>query len=778
MNRFLLLVALGLPVSLSAQARSPDAWLHGRVVDSASGAAIAGAIVAVPAAARSSVSGRDGQYALERLPRDTVLFRVRFIGYAERVLRVDLTRGGAHLDVALTPRAVVLDSLSVTSEARPEDVLRNENAIATMTAEDVTSDRGQTLGETIRELPGVSVIQFGPAISKPVVRGLHSQRLRVMNGDVPQEGQQWGEEHAPEIDAFAAGEIEVIRGGGAVLYGSDAIAGVVRVLPRPLPVYGNLGGELATNLFANNRQGAASLVVEGARLPVPLLGPAAWRLQGTLRRAGDARTPGYYLVNTGYSEINGSATLGIRRGWGGAELGYSRFSTELGTYLGAHVSTVTDLERAMQNPLKASEFSYAINRPKQKVSHDLVALRSDFLLGGRARLDVNYGFQYNSRNEYDGIGFASGSSRPAFGLRLYTHSVDVRLSHAPLGKLAGSIGVSGLRQGNLSPGRSFLIPQYRLYTAGVYGLEQLSLRRWTFSLGVRYDYRWQRAYQYGAPVVISPAETKDWDGLSGSLGWSHEFRDGWSLAGSAGRAWRAPNVSERFSAGVHHGTAQYQLGDSSIGAERSLQLDLTLRHVGRAWRVEVSGYQNRIDGYIYLRPFGDIATVRGAYPGYRFAQVDARLRGLEASTLVTPSRWWSLYLSGTLVRGIDRTTHEALFDIPADRLIGNVRFYPGTSGRWRDPYLELGTTLVRTQDHTPRNTVYRLPTDGYALFHLEVGAAGLRVLGRQLQWSLAVRNLLDTRYRDYLTRYRLFVNDPGRDFVARLSMPFGDTRSH
>ncbi len=97
-----------------------------------------------------------------------------------------------------------------------------------------------------------------------------------------------------------------------------AIAGVVRVLPRPLPVYGNLGGELATNLFANNRQGAASLVVEGARLPVPLLGPAAWRLQGTLRRAGDARTPGYYLVNTGYSEINGSATLGIRRGWGGA----------------------------------------------------------------------------------------------------------------------------------------------------------------------------------------------------------------------------------------------------------------------------------------------------------------------------------------------------------------------------------------------------------------------------------------------------------------------------
>src|SRR5690606_21670873 len=478
-------------------------------------------------------------------------------GFAERAIRVDLTAGGAHLDIGLTAKVVELDPLQIIA-SRPEDVLRNEQAISVMTPEEIIESRGQTLGETIRELPGVAIIQYGPSIAKPVVRGLHSQRLRVMNGNVPQEGQQWGEEHAPEIDAFAANEIEVIRGGGAVLYGSDAIAGVVRVTPRPLPAFGTFGGSLSTNLFANNRQGAGSLLLQGSHLPLPLLGPAPWRLQGSLRRAGDSRTPDYYLLNTGFKEAKLNAALGIQRSWGSSELSYSRFSTTLGMYLGAHVSTTSDLDRAMRNPLKSEDFSYDIKRPNQSVSHDLIAWRTTLLPGQAAKIDVNYGFQYNSRNEYDGIGFASGSTRPAFGLRLYTHTVDARVSHAPIGRLTGSIGVSGMRQGNLSPGRSFLIPQYRLYSGGVYALEQLSLSRWTFSAGLRYDHRWQRAYQYGDPVVISPGDTRSWDGVSGNLGSTWEFTPGWSIAGSLGRAWRAPNVSELFSAGVHHGTAQYQ----------------------------------------------------------------------------------------------------------------------------------------------------------------------------------------------------------------------------
>jgi iron complex outermembrane receptor protein len=445
-------------------------------------------------------------------------------------------------------------------------------------------------------------------------------------------------------------------------------------------------------------------------------------------------------------------------------------------YLGAHVGTVTDLNRAMSSPLETHEFSNDISRPNQRVSHDLVSWRASVFLGRAGLLDLSYGFQHNHRAEYDGIGFASGSTRPAFGLELYTHTVDAHVRHAPIGHLSGTIGISGMRQGNLSPGRSFLIPQYRLYSGGLYGLEQLGLGRLTLSAGLRYDYRWQHAYQFGDPVIVSPDERRAWSGPAGSLGANVEFAPGWSIAGTLGRAWRAPNVSERFSAGVHHGTAQYQLGDTSITTEHSLNADVTLRHVGRAARLEMSAYSNRIDGFIFLEPFGDVATVRGAYPGYRFAQTDALVRGLEASLLLAPAPWWSFYISGTVVRGRDRLTGDALFDMPADRVIANFRLIGGTSGWLAAPYVELGTTLVRRQDRVPPNTVYKLPTAGYALLNVEVGAASLTVLGRSLELSVAARNVFDTAYRDYLSRYRLFVDEPGRDVVVRVTTAFGRTR--
>jgi iron complex outermembrane receptor protein len=143
---------------------------------------------------------------------------------------------------------------------------------------------------------------------------------------------------------------------------------------------------------------------------------------------------------------------------------------------------------------------------------------------------------------------------------------------------------------------------------------------------------------------------------------------------------------------------------------------------------------------------------------------------------LTPVAWWSLYLSGTLVRGRDRANGDALFDMPADRLVANVRFTGAPAARVSAPYIEIGTTLVRKQDQVPPNTVYKLPTAGYALFNVEVGAATLAMLGRPLELSFAVRNVLNTPYRDYLSRYRLFVDDAGRDIVFRITTAFGGTQ--
>jgi iron complex outermembrane receptor protein len=749
--------------------------LSGEVADSATGRHLTGVRLEAGPGGESTTTDHAGRFEFRELRPGIVTLAVRAIGYEPVVHRIDLSASDVEIKINLVASALQLDSIVVRADSAIERFLAAPQATATMDAAQLAAGRGQTLGETVRELPGVAVIQYGPSIAKPVIRGLHSHRIAVMNGSVPQEGQQWGAEHAPEIDAFAANEIEIIRGPAAVTYGSHALGGVLRVEPRPLPATGRLGGELSGNGFSNNRQGAASLLVEGAALRLPVTGPLAWRVQFSRRRAGDAETPDHYLTNTGFSELNYGAAVGLRRGWGESEVSYTHFGSDLGLYRGAHVGNVEDLERAMANPLVSDEFSYEILRPKQEVRHDLVAWRTKLALPQAGRLEVAYGFQLNERSEFDGRGFLAGGSRPAFGLKLYTHSVDARLHHAPVGPLAGTVGVSGMRQGNLSPGRSFLIPQYRLYTGGVYALEQLNLGRFSATAGLRYDYRWQHAFQFGAPVILSPDDVRSYDGLSGSLGATYRVAPTWSVATNLGRAWRAPNVNELFSQGVHHGTAQYEIGDTALATERAVNLDATLRHVGSRLVLELTGYRNRIDGYIHLRPRPPVQTVRGAYPAYAYAQSDAELWGGEATAQFAPARWLTLYASGTLVRGTDRATDEPLFDMPADRLIASARVY-GPSRSWvEDPYLELGTTLVRRQDRVPSATVYRLPTDGYALINLTLGAGRLRVLGSSLEASLAIRNLFDVHYRDYLSRYRLFVDEPGRDIALRLTMPFGDT---
>lgn len=293
----------------------------------------------------------------------------------------------------------------------------------------------------------------------------------------------------------------------------------------------------------------------------------------------------------------------------------------------------------------------------------------------------------------------------------------------------------------------------------------------------RFDYRYQHAYQYGAPVIVSPNDESRYRGASGTAGATWKLNNAWSLASTLALAWRPPNVNERFSQGVHHGTAQYEIGDSSLGPERSRNIDFTLRHQGVRTRLELSSYLNRMDDYVFLEPRDPVSTVRGAYPAYNYASADASLHGFEVTAQYAPAPWVQLYANGNVVRGIDRGSETPLYDMPADRLTTSARFFAKTSSHATLPFVEIGATLVRKQDQVPLVTVYRLPTSGYALFNVEVGATSLHLGRVTLQPNVTVRNAFDVRYRDYLSRYRLFVDDPGRDVVLRITMPFGGVRT-
>jgi len=767
------ITCLVLPLQLSAQGAR---HLHGILEDSASGQPLRGAEISVewgasPGVVRRVRTDAGGHFDFRDLPAQRVLLRVRQLGYSPVQRTVDLTADDILLKVAMSTSNVTLAQVAITSDTMI-DALERVVALSTLDAATLSRTRGQTLGETIKNLPGVSVIQFGPSIAKPVIRGLNSQRVLVLNAGLRQEDQQWGMEHAPNLDSFDADAVSVVRGAATVLYGPDALGGVVRVDHAAVPDSGALRGDVSLNGFSNSRQGALSIGVHGGGLSLPLVGRTGYRLRVTTRLAGNAAAPDYFLSNTGFRELNGSATLGVQRAWGTSELLMSRFATELGVLRQAHAGNFADLERAMTTEPRDSAFAYDIGNPNQRVEHTTARWRTVRSLPDAGDIEVVYGFQYNHRREYDGHGPLRFRNEAAFNLKLFTNSLDVRWRHRTWNGLFGTIGASAMIQGNQTLGKAFLIPGFDLQQGALYAQEEWTSGRFSLTGGARADLFSQTTLPYADAGIRSPAGTKSWGGFSGSFGAAYRMGDAWNASVRVARAWRPPTVNERYAQGVHHGTAQYELGDPTLVAERSLGVETGVRYSGRSLSLDMAAYSNTISNFIYLQPRAPVFTLRGAFPGYNYAQADARLRGLEFAGTWGALSWLELQGTANAVRGTDAATNEPLFDMPADRALLQARVIGSRAmlGAWQ---AGAGVQFVREQRGVPEGTVYTLPTAGYTLLQLDVGTTGLRLMGRAVDVSMSVNNALNARYRDYLSRYRLFVNDAGRDVVLRVRVPIG-----
>ena len=313
------------------------------------------------------------------------------------------------------------------------------------------------------------------------------------------------------------------------------------------------------NGFSNSRQGALSMSAQGGGLMLPVIGRTGYRARLTTRAAGNGASPDYFLTNTGFRELNGSLTLGVQRAWGTSELLVSRFGTELGVLQQAHAGNFDDLMRAMDAAPRDSSFSYDIARPSQRVSHTTARWRTTLSDVRGGELELVYGFQYNNRREYDSHGPLRFRNEPAFHLRLFTNSVDVRWTHAPWRGLLGTIGASASYQGNQTLGKGFLIPGFNLGQGAVYAQEEFTRGAFSLTGGVRTDLIAQRTIAYDDAGIDSPAESRSWGGLSGSLGaaWRRRRR----LDGVAARGPRLASA---------HGERTVRAGRASrLGAVRA-----------------------------------------------------------------------------------------------------------------------------------------------------------------------------------------------------------------
>ena len=641
---------------------------------------------------------------------------------------------------------------------------------------------GEELAKVLTTVAGVSMIQTGATIAKPVIHGLHSNRILILNNEVRQEGQQWGADHAPEIDPAVADKITVIKGADAVRYGSDALGGVVVIAPNQLPYGDGLHGQLSPSFASNGRKSATTLKLESG---LPGLLHWAWRVQGTLKRSGDIHTANYMLNNTAAAEANFSAAIGMRQEAGSAELFYSRYENESGVFYGSHIGNLDDLLARFEigRPLTTYPFSYSIEAPKQKVIHHLLKAKAYYFLPFGGKLTAQYAFQKDIRQEFS-VRRLDRTRIPALNMWLTTHLAEVFWENMDTQYWKTLVGGSFSLQDNYNqPGTGVVpvIPNFASVGYGAFAIEKYHKDKWNAEAGLRYDYKYLSADGYDMYSQRYGGE-HDFHNITYSLGGAWQATPHTALSSNIGVAWRAPQVNELYSSGLHHGAGTYNLGEASLSPETGAKwiTSLSYTHPERGIYLTADAYVQLIKNYIYDYPTGETRTLfSGVYPIFQYTQADALFRGVDIDASLRLAQWGafaqrlSYGLRGSVVFANELKTDRYFPFIPAPRLSQSLEWKAQLKGLFQTLEASIGHIFVAKQTRfEPSQELVATTPDAYHLFEAAVG--GTIAIGEQqtLSVRLSCENLFNQLYKEYTNRFRYYAHDLGRNVYLRLNYNF------
>ncbi|MFJ1328252.1 TonB-dependent receptor [Capnocytophaga canimorsus] len=716
------------------------------------------------------VSDPSGKVIISAAKSGQHTLKITYLGFEEYLLKITLPQ----------QRPVVIqmqESINELSEmvvVQEQNRMTSRNNVASVLGkDDLQKKSGESLAELLASVRGVSMIQTGATIAKPVIHGLHSNRILILNNEVRQEGQQWGADHAPEIDPAMANRIAVVKGADAVRYGSDALGGVVVISPEKLPYGDALHGEVSPSWASNGRKMATSLKLETA---VPSLPQWAWRVQASAKRSGDVQTADYYLNNTAQQEKNFSVATGVEKEQWGVEAFYSRYYNETGVFYGSHIGNLDDLLARFEigRPLTTYPFSYQIEAPKQEVTHHLLKVKGFVRLPFGGKFTAQYAFQDDIRKEFN-VRRLERTRIPALNMELSTHLFDASWENH-YGKWKSHLGVSASQQVNYnSPGTGVVpvIPNFASFGYGGFAIQKYDGGAWEIEGGLRYDYKSFNADGYNA-FSQRYGGNHSFHNITYSVGGSYAPSEQWSFTSNVGVAWRSPHVSELYSNGLHHGAGTYDIGDENLQSERGVKWITSVKFEQEKWLLNVDFFAQLIRNYIYDAPTGETKTLfSGVYPIFRYAQADAFFRGvdLEMSYQFLPQ--WKYGLQGSVVYANELKTKRYFPFIPSERIQQELHWELPKIGRLHNVYISAKHTFVAKQlRFDPKQELVSTTPDAYHL--LDVGG-GFRFPFGQTQTlavHFSVENLFDRLYKEYTNRFRYYAHDLGRNVQFRLTYKF------
>ncbi|MEO9005341.1 MAG: TonB-dependent receptor [Ginsengibacter sp.] len=828
MKKFHLIIAIGayllLPVLSKAQNNNERYSLSGIIVTS-SGFPLPSASVYISDIKKGSIADANGNYKINNIPSGTYLVEIKYIGYKTILQNIYFNENKVQ-NFSMVISVTEEDEIVITGSSKATSIKRNPIPIVSINRRFLQQNLSTNIIDAIAKVPGISEVTTGPNVSKPFIRGLGFNRILTLYDGVRQEGQQWGDEHGMEVDQNTVDKVEVVKGPASLIYGSDAVAGVINLIPANAPAEGKITGNILNEYQTNNRLIENSATVAAHTNDLTWGGTITHKMATNFKNKYDGR-----VYNTGFAETDASANIGINKNWGYSHLGLSIFddlqeipdgSRDSATRKFTKQITEDDDYRPIVSNKELS--SYKISALHQHVQHYRLYTTNSFLLGS-GRLSLNLAFQKSVRREYS----HPEVQVPGLYLKLNTYTYDAKYYFHESKGFSVTTGINGMYQdNNVNEGTEFIIPSYRQFDFGPFVYAKKSIGDLEIAGGLRYDVRNFR--NDGLYTGINPANGFDhvitgkdtlgayhpfsfykhtFSGGSGSLGLSYKINEQFNIKINVGQGYRAPNISEISANGVHPGTGIYQIGNFNFKPEFNWQEDLGIEFNSTHVTINADVFNNTIENYIYNQKLqGSNGADSIVVPGnetFKFVAGRANLVGGELSVDVHPHPWDWLHFENSLsivsgtnkeVRGGGKISDSAKYlpFIPPLHTISELRADIKKVGNsFANAFVKIQFEIYAAQNRVYLENDTETPTAGYQLFGAGFGTDILNKDGKPfLNVSFLGNNLFDVAYQSGLNRLKYFEPYPGnftghngiynmgRNFSIRVNVPlrFKDSSIH